>query len=62
MLPTDVTGESERTFRISILDGEFHRRRIKTEEKAKVGAAAWGGRIDFIPCRASYFAPGRFEE
>ena len=43
MLPTDVTGESERTFRISILDGEFHRRRIKTEEKAKVGTAAWGG-------------------
>ena len=28
-----------------------HRRRIKTEEKAKVVAAAWG-RIDFIPCQA----------
>ena len=33
-----------------------HRRRIKTEEKANVVAAVWG--IEFIPCRASYFAPG----
>ena len=40
-----------------------HRRRIKTEEKAKVVAAAWGtALIDSIPCHPSYFAPGQFEE
>ena len=35
-----------------------HKRRIYTEEKAKVVAAV--DRIDSIPCRASYFAQGRF--
>ena len=39
-----------------------YRRRVNTEEKAKVVAAAWGGRIDSIPCRASYFAPVWFDE
>ena len=39
-----------------------HRRKFYTEEKAKVVAAAWGDRFYSIPCRASYFAPGRFEE
>ena len=38
-----------------------HRRRIYTEEKAKVVAAEFGDRIYKIPCHASYFAPGRFE-
>ena len=33
-----------------------HRRRSHTEEKAKVVAAAWGDRIYWIPCRASYLA------
>ena len=33
------------------------RKRINTEEKAKVVAAVWGvGRIYSIPCRARYFA------
>ena len=40
---------------------KFHRRMIYTEEKAKVVAAA-GSQIDSIPCRASIFAPGRFED
>ena len=31
-----------------------HRRRVVTEGKAKVVAAVWGGRIYFLPCRASY--------
>ena len=34
----------------------------KNEEKAKVVVAAWGTELIKIPCRASYFAPGRFEE
>ena len=34
----------------------YIRRRIKTEEKAKVVASVWGGRIYLIPCRASCFA------
>ena len=38
-----------------------HRRRLNTEEKAKV-AAALGHKINSIPCRASYFGPGCFEE
>ena len=40
-----------------------HRRRIKTDEKAKVIAAASGAEsTDSFLCRASYFGPGRFEE
>ena len=31
-------------------------------EVSKVVAAVWGDRIYAIPCRVSYFAPGRFEE
>ena len=38
-----------------------HRRRINTEGKAKVVAAAWGQNC-FNPCRASYFVIRRFEE
>ena len=38
-----------------------HRRRTKTEEKAKVVAAAWGTEF-LINFRTSYFAPGRIEE
>ena len=38
----------------------LHRRRIKTEEKAKVFASVWGE--DFIQCRASYFVKDDFEE
>ena len=39
------------------------RKRINTEEKAKVVAAVWGGgRIYSIPCRARYFAQDDFEE
>ena len=34
------------------------RRRIKTEEKAKVVAAVWGTEFDLFPCHTSYFAPG----
>ena len=37
---------------------EWHRRRIMTEENAKVVAHFWGDRIDSIPDRPSYFAPG----
>ena len=37
-----------------------HRRRIKTEEKAKVVASVWGDPIYSIPCRASCFEPGWF--
>ena len=35
-----------------------HRRRINTEEKAKVVAAVWGNKTVSIPCRASYFVLG----
>ena len=38
-----------------------HRRRLNTEEKAKV-AAALGHKINSIPCCSSYFAPGSFGE
>ena len=37
------------------------RRRIKTEDKAKVVAAVMGERICSIPCRASCFAQDDFE-
>ena len=43
----------------------MHRRRIKTEEKAKAVAAGWGDRIAAILCYTSYFEyfpPGWFEE
>ena len=43
----DLNKDSFHSFRV------YHRRRINTEEKAKVVAAAWG-----TECRASYFAPG----
>ena len=36
--------------------GHEDRRRMKTEEKAKVVASVWGERIYSIPCRASCFA------
>ena len=36
--------------------GVGHRKRIKTEEKAKVVASVWGVRIYSSPCRASCFA------
>ena len=49
----------KRRQRSSLLLGGQHKRRIKTEEKAKVVAVAW---VDSIPCRASFFAPGLFEE
>ena len=39
-----------------------HRRRIKTEEKAKVVTAVWGTELIQIYCRASYFAQGLFEQ
>ena len=39
-----------------------HRIRIETEEKAKVAAACLVGRIDSIPCHASYFSPGWYED
>ena len=39
-----------------------HRIRIETEEKAKVAAACLVGRIDSIPCHASYFLPGWYED
>ena len=39
-----------------------HRRRIKTEENAKGRRCCLGDRIGSIPCRASHFAPGQFEE
>ena len=45
-----------------MFDSTNHRRRINTEEKAKVVAASWGDRIYSNPCLASYFALGRFEE
>ena len=36
----------------TLLKRSYHRRRIYTEEKAKVAAAVWGAcRIDSIPCR-----------
>ena len=45
------------------MTGLCHSRRIyKEEENAKVLASVWGDNIYSIPCRASYFAPGRFEE
>ena len=37
----------------------MHSRRIKTKEKGR--RCCLGGRIDSIPCRASYFVPGQFE-
>ena len=40
----------------------YSRRRIRTEEKAKVVAAVWGAEFIQIPCLFSCFAPGRFEE
>ena len=39
-----------------------HRRRINTDEKAKVVAAVWRAEFMKIPCRASNFAPGWLEE
>ena len=43
-----------------MVEGEHNRRSTKTEEKAKVVAAAWGTeQIQFL---ARYFAPGLFEE
>ena len=49
---------------VTIADQAYCKRRIKTEENAKVVAAAWGGGggFDTIPCRTSYFVLGRFEE
>ena len=38
---------------IDYTDTAVLRRRIYTEDKAKVVAAVWG--TEFIPCRASYF-------
>ena len=39
-----------------------HRKRIKTEEKAKVVAAVWGTElIQFLAALATVFATGRFE-
>ena len=60
-------GRKNRRFKVIILTGPglyqleryLHRRRMYTEEKTTVIAASWGGRV---PCRASYFAPGRFED
>ena len=50
-------------YTVYILSKEVnHRRRIKTEEKANVVAAAWGAKIDSIPCRTSYSVPGLYEE
>ena len=42
--------------------GQLHRRRINTEEKAKVVAAVLG--TEFIPffVRLAFFAPGWYEE
>ena len=40
-----------------------HRRRIKTEEEAKVFAAVWGTElIKFLAKLSTYFPPGLFEE
>ena len=59
------------TSKTDILDQNYqhdppdHRRRIKTEEKAKVVMAAWGAAlIQFLAVLAisAYFAPGKFEE
>ena len=55
-LEDDLTGLWRHGYR----NQYYHTRRIKTEEKAKVVAAV--ERIDQIPCGASYFAPGWFEE
>ena len=42
---------------------EEHRKRIKTEEKAKVVAAVWGTEIiKFFATLASYFAWDDFKE
>ena len=45
-----------------IIISSKQRRRIKTEEKAKVVAAVCGTEKYSISCRASFFALGRFEE
>ena len=37
-------------------------RRIYTEDKAKVVPAVWGDRIYSLPCCASCYAPGWYEE
>ena len=42
--------------------GWVQRRRIYTEEKAKVRRCCLGDRINTIPCRSSYFAPGWYKE
>ena len=47
---------------LRIEEGFAHRRRIKTEEKAKVVTAVWGTELIQIYCRASYFAQGLFEQ
>ena len=39
-----------------------YRRRMETEEKAKVVGAVWGDRIYSISCRASCFASVYLEE
>ena len=39
-----------------MIKSESNRRRIKTEDKAKVVASVWGESIYSIPCRAYCFA------
>ena len=40
----------------------MHRRRINTEEKAKVVADVWGTEFVQFLCRTNCFALGRFEK
>ena len=47
---------------IQYVEVSTHRGRIKTEEKGKGRRCCLGDWNDSIPCRASYFAQGWFEE
>ena len=46
----------------AFVKGKDNTRMIKTEENAKVVASAWGAESIHFYGRASYLAPGRFEE
>ena len=48
-----IAGLTSEVWSVKEVGPSIHRRRLKTEEKAKIVAAA---------CYASYFAPGRLEE
>ena len=56
--PVIATCSSDWNLNVERGQCQRHRSRIDTEEKAKVVAAVWGGRMCSIPCCASCFAPG----